>query len=675
MQKAGLILVASNQDIERQELAKVEAQREAEQRNEEQVESGLAAYIRRKWELAKRHKEPFEQRMLASLRQIEGRYSDTKATEIQNQGMPLIYMRITSVKSRAAKSWIRDVLMPAGDRPWTLNPTPISSLPPEMQSRIEQRVVSDAQEFMAATGQGVSPGMMADMADRVGKTLKKKLQEQAELRVERMAEQIEDQLTEGGWGKEFDDVISDVVDFPAAIIKGPVVRRHRKLAWTGAGVTVGEELVPEVERVDPFNFYPLPGVVDPDDGDCIEYHEYTQDMMHDLIGIPGYKEDAIRGVLRDYRNGMRDWERGTLSSEQMRARGEHVGAHNEAQKIGAIEFWGSVRGELLQDWGMRETDVPDREAMYDVMAVLVGHHVICVRFNPDPLGRKPYSKACFEDVPGSFWGKGVPELIEDCQNICNASARALVANMGIASGPQVAVNTQSVPPGQDVTNIYPWKIWQLDYSKTGASSRPPIDFFQPSPLTESLLKVYDHFSRLADEYSGIPAYTYGGSENMGGAARTASGLSMLMNAASKAIKNVIKHVDAGIISPTIERFYAWNMLYTDNDDIKGDAQVVARGALSLVAKEQNQMRLQELLQQTANPLDMQIIGMDGRAAMLRQALQGVDVGSDQIIPDKEEIKQMLMQQMQSQQPAPGGQPPAPQSRELNPAGQPMGGMQ
>lgn len=669
----GLVLVRSNADLQKEELQRVEQQHEAEQRQQELVNSQLAGYIARQFELAKRLKDPVEKRMLKSVRQINSRYSDEKAKAIKAQGLPLIYMSLTSVKCRAAKSWIRDVLMPAGDRPWSLKATPVPSLPSDVAQRIRMRVEHDAQQFMQATGQPITPGMMQDVASKLEKKVKQQLDKDAASRMERMADHIEDQLVEGGWNREFDDVISDVVDFPAAILKGPVVRRRKKLSWDpqSGRATVENKIGPEVERVSPFNFYPGVGVVEPNDGDCFEYHEYSADDLFDLIGLPGYEETRIRQALNDYEGGLQDWSRGSLSSQQMQARGEYVGAHNEDGKIGAVEFWGSVKGKMLQDWGMSVEQAPDPEAMYDIMAVLVGRHVICVRFNPEPLGRKPYSKACFDDIPGSFWGKGVPELIEDCQDVCNASARAMVANMGIASGPQVAVNTASVPPGQNVTNIFPWKIWQLDYSKTGASSRPPIDFFQPSPMTEGLMKVFEKFSQLADEYSGIPAYTYG-SANIGGAAKTASGLSMLMNAASKAIKNVIRHVDSGILQQAIDMFYCWNMLWHPDNSIKGDAQVVARGALSLVAKEQNQMRVQELLQQTANPLDMQIMGIPGRAKMLRRALQGVDVGGDEVIPSEDELQQMLMQQSQQAQQQQMQQAPQQNPATLNPAGQPMG---
>ncbi|WP_417518739.1 hypothetical protein [Marinobacter sp.] len=659
MPNVGLVVVKSNAELEREEAAEVQAQREAEERQQAALESSLAGHIRQFWEVAYRHKEPIEQRMLKNLRQIAGQYSDDKLEKIKQAGLPAIYMAITATKCRAAKSWIRDVLMPAGDRPWQLNPTRVPELNPEIKLRLMQKVQADALQMMAATGQEIGPDQMRAAYDKLEALIKKQQRDDAETKCERMADEIEDQLIEGGWDQHFDDVLSDVVDFPAGILKAPVLRRKKKLAWSAQGqsVEVVESIAPEVYRVDPFAFYPAPGAVEPDDGDCIEVHEYQADQIHDLIGLPGYDEGKIRAVLRDHTlHGLSNWTREALRSAKNRARGQFNGHHSDEKTIEALEFWGSVQGRKLLEWGKSAEEIQDPDALYDVMAVLIGQHVVCVRLNPDPLGRKPYHKACFENIPGAFWGKGVPDLIEDCQDVCNASARALVANMGIASGPQVAVNTQSLPPGADIEQMYPWKIWQLDFSKTGGNSRPPIDFFQPNGNTSELMNVFKEFSSLADEYSGIPAYSYGVGQSVGGAGKTASGLSMLMNAASKSIKNVIKHIDSGVIAPAVEKFYVHNMLWHEDQSLKGDAQVVARGALSLVAKEQNQLRLQDMLAQTANPLDMQILGLEGRAELLRKAFHGVDIGSE-FVPSEEELRakqQQLQQQEQLQ--AQGGAP-------------------
>ncbi len=83
-----------------------------------------------------------------------------------------------------------------------------------------------------------------------------------------MKMKIQDQFAQGGWSDAFNDFITDLVTYPAAFVKGPVVRRQRVLGWTkdASGKMVvdpTERLGPEYERVDPFRIYPEPGVEQP----------------------------------------------------------------------------------------------------------------------------------------------------------------------------------------------------------------------------------------------------------------------------------------------------------------------------------------------------------------------------------------------------------------------------
>jgi len=131
-----------------------------------------------------------------------------------------------------------------------------------------------------------------------------------------------------------------------------------------------------------------------------------------------------------------------------------------------------------------------------------------VAFNPHPLGHRPYSKTGWGIVPGSFWYKGVPELMSDLQSICNASIRAMVNNLGIGSGPQVVINDiNRLAKGEKITQMHPWKIWQ--FINNARSQLKAIDFFQPKVYSKELMGVYDQFAMLADDYTGIPAYSYG----------------------------------------------------------------------------------------------------------------------------------------------------------------------
>jgi hypothetical protein len=97
-------------------------------------------------------------------------------------------------------------------------------------------------------------------------------------------------------------------------------------------------------------------------------------------------------------------------------------------------------------------------------------------------------------------------------------------------------------------------------------------------------------------------------------------------------------------------------------------KVVARGALSLQTKEAAQMRINEFLAATGNPVDMQIVGLEGRAELLRSAAKLLNVNPDKVVPPEPVLhmrQAMQAQQMQQMpQPQSGGTPAKPgQSRE------------
>lgn len=238
--------------------------------------------------------------------------------------------------------------------------------------------------------------------------------------------------------------------------------------------------------------------------------------------------------------------------------------------------------------------------------------------------------------------------MKDVQVMCNASARALANNMGVASGPQVEVNVDRLPPGASITSMFPWKVWQTTNDRSG-SGQPAIRFFQPSMNAAELLNVYQHFARVADEVTGVPNYVYG-STNVSGAGRTASGLSMLMENAAKGIKHAIMSLDAAN-SEVIHRIYTHLMLHDQDPAIKGDMQVVAAGAIGAMIREQQEIARREFMAATMNPVDSQIIGPEGRAYMLREAAKGIFPDVDKIVPNPARMKQLMAEQQAAQQQA------------------------
>jgi hypothetical protein len=671
---AGLtfLRVVNNDTLVRQE--QEASDRALAERQNQPVILGLASYLRQCWDVAQLAKKPIEYKMLKALRQRNGEYDAEKLNQIRKQGGSEIYMMITEVKCRAAESWLRDILLDSGAPPWDLNATPIPDLSPMQTKEVQAAFAEKILKMVEQVGQAPTQEQMAEMREMVAQDYRFQIMREAQTRADRMKVKIQDQFAHGGWEESFNDFVTDLVTYPAAFIKGPVVRRQRALGWktNAMGQTVVEpveKLGPEFERVDPFRMYPEPGISNLNEGYIFEHHKLSRMALSDLIGVPGYDDDAIRKVL-DIGNGQ-SWISEDVELQKDEEERKFYSYMRPTTEFDCLEFWGKVSGKMLIEWGLTEEDVPDEAREYDANVWLVGNYVIKAVLNYDPLGEKPYAKTSFIKCPGAFWGKGIPEIIEDLQSVCNAAARALVNNMGISSGPQVEVNLERIPPNEDITQLHPWKIWQVTNDPLGSSS-PAIRFTQPDSRAQELMGVYEKFSRLADDHSGIPAYVYG-DLNVQGAGRTSSGLSMLMGAAGKGIRQVVMHIDTDVVKPIVLRQFVYNMRYEEDESIKGDVQVIAKGAINLAVKETVNVRRIEFLNATANPIDLEIIGKDGRAAILREVAKGLQMPVDDVIPSKEkaeyqgriQAKAMLAAEQQEE---PAGTPTLPD-------GSPKGGME
>lgn len=668
----GILSIKSQSQVEAEQRAAAEAGQDRP------VIQSLAGHVRKCWEEARRDKEDkIEPRMLRSVRQRRGEYDPQTLTRIKQQGGSEIYMMLSSVKCRGATAWLRDVMGGKGDaKPWTLKPTPIPALPPVLVEEVREKAETMVMNIVMQNG-GVLPSKleMYKLLQTLREDAIQSVYELARAKAEAMERKMEDQLTEGGFDVALEQFTDDITTFPAAFLKGPVIRRKPKMKWkqeegSEPELVVEDTLVPEWERVDPFMIYPSPASMGIDDGFLIERHKMRRGGLEALIGVEGYDENAIRAVLDEFgRGGLQDWLSVDMDKALAEGRSTTAVQNNIEGIIDALQFWGSVSGKMLREWGLDEKEVPDESKEYPCEVWLVGRWVIKASLNFHPMGLKPYYKASYEDVPGAFWGNSVTDLIRDCQDMCNSAARALANNMGISSGPQVSVLTDRLPPGEDISQMYPWKIWQFESDPMGGTqANQPIQFFQPGSNANELMQVYDKFSILADEYSGIPRYMTGDSP-AGGAGRTASGMNMLMNNANKSMKQVVANVDMAL-SQLLQRLYFHNMKYSDDPALKGDVEIVAQGANGVLQKEGAQVRRNEFLAATANPIDMQIVGLDGRAELLRSAVKTLDIDPNKVVPSPERIR--LMQAVMPMMGAPGA---APTPMGEDQAGSPPGGSQ
>jgi hypothetical protein len=623
------------------------------------VIAGLAGHVKAFFERAKTARQDVQIKMIEALYARRGQYTADKLAKISSAGQPAIFMMLPSVKMRQAESLLRDAMQGAGtEKPWTLKHSPVVELPADAVKAIFDSVTAEVEQAIQG---GLEP-TIEDIRQRLiaGKTqITERVNDEAAVRMKRMEDKMEDQLVEGGFPSAFDQFISDLVTFKTAFLAGPIIRNRATLTWGPDGQPVASKALKlEWERVDPFDMYPAPWARHISEGPVIRRHRLTREKLNAMIGVEGYSDASIRKVLDLYgTGGLTDW----LDIDSMRARAEGkltVDTTFNTGTIDALQYWGSVSGQMLIDWGMPRARVPEPTKEYEVETWVIGPYVIKAVLNADPLARRPYYADSYERIPGSVWGNSLYDLMRDCSDMCNASARAMAANLGIASGPMADVNIDRLAPGADGTNMYPWKIWQTT-SDPMNSTQPAIKFFQPSSNAAELMGVYQKFADLADEYTGIPKYTVG-AESAGGAGRTASGMSMMLGNASKIIKAIVSGVDVNIFTPMLERLYYYNMRYGTDPDLKGDINVIARGAQSLAVKDMQVQLRNQLLATTNNPTDMQIIGLEGRAELLRGAVSGLGDNTSAVVPPVAVLKdrQKIVQQQQAQAAAAGNGPEA-----------------
>jgi len=670
--------MAANPLVQRlglQELLKREAEKAppATPIDETSSLSALASHVRAAWGRNKLAKMKIDLKLLDCLRARRGLYSPAALAAMQSAGggMNIVFSDLTETKCRAASAWIREIVLPVGEQPWGVDHAPIPELPMSLKQGIVQKALAGAQQVMAQAAQAGAQ-MSKDEFRQTAIALGDKLRDEAEQamldaakkRATRMERQIAQRLVEGSYECAMDEFVEDFVTYPAAILKGPIYKRKPELSW-------GEGWKPKVsnnphqswERVSAFDAYPAPNARDCQKGDFIERIRFRRDELWDLKGMPDWKDEQIDSALLDYSNGHLE---GWLWTEAERQRLEQETLYmwlSPPGVIDALSYWGGVPGWKLLSWGVRAGPEGDLDPTkdYECNVVVCGRYILYAAINPDPLQRRPYWKACYDSIPGAFWGRSIPDLASTSQKMCNGIACAMADNFSMASGPMVWVHADRFADGEDTQSIYPWRLWQLK-SDPSQGVNPGIGFFQADDRSATLMQAYEKWEIKADDATGIPRYTYG-NERAGGSADTATGLSMLMNNAAKGLRRAISNIDLNVIQPTIEQCFIHEMLYNPDQSIKGDCIIVPRGAAAILIKESAQQRRTQFLQMVlASPTLTQLLGPQHILNLTREVATSMELDPD-VIPTDDEFKDLQEQQAQQQQAQIQGQMQAQQAQE------------
>jgi hypothetical protein len=606
-QGRGLLRVIGNDELDMAhkksiDLSKVDSE----------IASDLANYIRQRFEKAVRHRRVIsvDDELIRDMRAYNGQYDPGKLQEIESFGGSAVYSRLMSMKCRGATALLRNVYMNS-DRPWTLSPSADPEIPDGIDTHIATLV---HQEVMSANQQGnkVPQEQIFERLENLYEAVKLAERQKAEEEVKDAQRKIDEVLEKGEFYQALSDFLSDLPVYKYAVIKGPITRRATTLHWDSKKkMHAREEARFYWQRVSPWDIWFSPGATQIENTEVFERQRMSVMDLYNLIGLPGYREEDIRAIIQAYEGrGFKEWiQIFDYERAQMEGRNNVL----DDTFINAIEFHGHVLGRYLMEYNVPGVNDPYKP--YFITAWMVDKRIFKVMMNPSPRLRVPYYVTSFDKLPGTLYGNGIPALANDLTDVINATLRALVNNISIASGPQAVIDEELISPTQDAS-LSPWKVWKY----TGDPSNPnrtPVTFFQPNSNAQELITIIDKFSTMLDDVSTIPRYLTGSGPGSG-AGRTASGLSMLINNANKTLQNVADNIDNDIFEPLLQMLYDFIMLTDSTGMLRGDETIVVDGVRQAAKQEQDLTRQMEFLNLINNPNYQTLIGPDMMARILQK---------------------------------------------------------
>jgi len=643
---SGVLQVIPPAALEQQLQQKAKDKAQANQPQEPTVEA-LAGYIKGQFEIFRNHRNTvngWSERLLAALRTFNGQYDPQKLQDLKKFGGSEIYARLIAQKCRAASSLLRDVYL-GEDRPWAIRPAADPDIPPPILQSIDTMMQGEQQMISQQNqGQPPDPSAVAERKRALLESAKEAAKKKAVQQARDSEDKIEGLLRDGGFYHALAEFLVDLPIFPFACLKGPVVKVIPSVVWPPGGgqPTVVQQPKLTWNRVSPFDLWFTPGVADIENANVIEKLRITRAELNDLLDLPGYNQDEVKAVLDEYgRGGLYDnWD--TTDSERAVLESRENPMWNRSGMISMMEFNGNVQGRVLQEYGLA---VPDELRDYSIQAWVVGSHVIKAHLSPSPRQRHPYFITSFEKVPGTPVGNGLTDLLSDLQEAANGTLRSLINNLSISSGPQVVVNDSRLSPDENGEDMYPWKRWHVRNDPVGGTGLP-ITFFQPQSNAQQLIQVFQEFVSISDDVSAIPKYV--GGQAGSGAGRTASGLAMLMGNASKILQTVSANIDRDVLELALMQLGDLIMLTDTSGLLTGEEKISVQGVNVAIQRETQRQRQIEFAQATMNPIDMKIVGLKGRAQVLRSIAGTIGMGSD-IVPPEDAIEKMEAQQQQQAQ--------------------------
>jgi len=639
---------------------------------EEEAISNLVAKINSRFQQCETTREDDEDRWLQAFHNYRGRYF--KNVAFRDHEKSRVFVKVTKTKVLAAYGQLIDVLFGANKFPLTIQETrvpegideyahlnplkeqmgmnqneqPTPGIEGNMDYTPGEPMMQESNGGLGFPGDGndLAPGTTfndlnndanlggleeeyaeADLTSGPAPSPEMPQIKPAQIAARRLEKLILDQIEESNGSVELRSAIFEACLLGTGIIKGPFTynKTLHKYSDTGNGREYTPETVkvPKMEFVSIWDFYPDPNARNMEEAEfVIQRHRLNRNQVLDLANRPFFNKQAIMDCVRmGAKYNKKSWETDIdLEKSQY--------PDIESNRFEVLEYWGTIDAMSAREEGLELDESIDDMEEVQVNVWMIRDKVIRIVQNPFKPFRTPYQSFVYEKNPYTFFGIGVPENMDDAQQIMNGHARMAIDNLALAGNLVFDIDESALASNQTM-EVFPGKIFKRQAGSPGQSIYG-LKF--PNTAVENM-QMFDKFRQLADESTGLPSYSHGqtGVQSM---TRTASGMSMLLGAASLNIKTVVKNLDDFLLKPLGEAYFQWNMQFFEGQmDVKGDLEIRASGTNSLMQKEVRSQRLTMFLQTAQSPAIAPFVKI---SKLISELAYSLDLDPDEILNDPEE---------------------------------------
>lgn len=606
----------------------------------------LGSTIQQKADAEVNKRREIELRWMRALRRYHGVYESDVEKGIDDAGGSKAFLKLTRPKTDTFCARVQDKVMPTDGRNWDLKPSPV----PE----IETALGNSNPAYDVATGRGIQT---PEGAPVLAKDVAAGMKQEAARRCVIMRDKIDDLLQESGFNGVMRAAIDDMGVYGTGIVKGPSLIGKTHKRWKKNVIQQGEQTVeqwvlevvheanPGVEHVSVWDFFPDQSAVHLKHcGAMFERLKWTRQALRQFRDMPG----AITKNIDDLLNIDPETIRTSVDQHTLEVRAL-VGLGSIQDHTYTVWLYhGPLTADELRAAGMtiEQADAAELEGV----AWVCDGKVLKAIIQPQETGERPYSMIyCVKDDT-SIWGYGIPDVMESAQNAANGVWRMILDNAGLSVAPMLLVNDRKIEPIDGEWKITPRKMFRYTDEELVQDPKQVFSEIAIQSSVATLEQLLDKVMGLADQEANLPLMMQG---IVDANPQETLGQALIREGAHDVVmRRVMSGIDDDLIATLIPRFVNWLMEFWDNEEAKGDYNLIAQGARLFLEQQQQTNAINQLLMLRRDPDAAPWINMRKVVEMTAKNARVEDCLYTQDQHDTNVSKQQAQaQQSQAQQPS------------------------